>query len=43
MTTNANVLEHSAAPPKSNGTGPTMKALVYLGNGKKAFESHPKP
>jgi len=30
------------ADPSVNGTA-TMKALVYLGNGKKAFEDRPKP
>jgi alcohol dehydrogenase len=43
MTTSASVLEHAEAPPKSGGAGSTMKALVYLGNGKKAFEDRPKP
>ena len=43
MKTGAAVLAHPTAPPTSNGSGTTMKALVYLGNGKKAFEDRPKP
>jgi len=44
MTTNATVLERPAAvPPKSGGAAPSMKALVYLGNGKKSYEDRPKP
>ena len=44
MTTNALVLEHpAAAAPKSGGAAPSMKALVYLGNGKKSYEDRPKP
>jgi alcohol dehydrogenase len=41
MSTHAPVLEH--LPFRSAGVGPTMKALVYLGNGKKIFEDRPKP
>jgi alcohol dehydrogenase len=41
MTTGA-TLPRPAAPSGVAGTA-TMKALVYLGNGKKAFEDRPKP
>ncbi len=40
MTTNASVLTPEA--PARGGTA-TMKALVYLGDGKKAFQDKPKP
>jgi alcohol dehydrogenase len=30
-------------PPAAGGVGATMKALVYLGAGKKAFQDKPKP
>jgi alcohol dehydrogenase len=43
VTTSATVLAHPTAAPTSKGSGSTMKALVYLGNGKKAFEDRPKP
>jgi len=32
-----------ATPPGAGGVGATMKALVYLGAGKKAFQDKPKP
>ena len=40
MTTNGSVL--LAERPAHLGA-PTMKALVYLGDGKKAFQDKPKP
>jgi len=40
MTANGSVL---TAPPASGGATRTMKALVYLGVGKKAFADKPKP
>ena len=43
MAHQSSVLEHAVAPPQSNVSGSTMKALVYLGDGKKAFEARPKP
>jgi alcohol dehydrogenase len=43
MTTKLSTLERAVAPSTSNGSGATMKALVYLGNGKKAFDQRPKP
>ncbi len=42
MTTNATTLHGQTVPPKG-GTTPTMKALVYLGVGKKGLEDRPKP
>jgi alcohol dehydrogenase len=40
MMTNAPVIEK---PSESSGLGSAMKALVYLGDGKKAFQNHQKP
>jgi alcohol dehydrogenase len=39
----ATVTEVSPAPLPSPGLGTTMKALVYLGGGKKVYEDRPKP
>ena len=43
MTTNAAVLHAPPVPPKVGPSGTTMKALVYLGDGKKAYEDRPRP
>jgi alcohol dehydrogenase len=43
MTAGASILTKPAASPKPTGSGSLMKALVYLGDGKKAFEDRPKP
>jgi alcohol dehydrogenase len=43
MTTTATVIEEAPAPFHSAGRGTAMKALVYLGNGKKVLENHQKP
>jgi alcohol dehydrogenase len=40
----AHAVRPGAAPPPLSGAGAaTMKALVYLGDGKKAFQDKPKP
>jgi alcohol dehydrogenase len=36
-------LHVAPAPPKNGGVASTMKALVYLGEGKKAFQDQPRP
>jgi len=43
MTTKATVLQAPIVPPKTNGSATSMKALVYLGDGKKGFVDRPKP
>jgi alcohol dehydrogenase len=43
MTINATVTKESPAPARPAGHGTTMKALVYLGGGKKAFGDNQKP
>jgi alcohol dehydrogenase len=42
MTTNL-VAPVSVPPPKTGGGARTMKALVYLGKGQKAFQDRPRP
>ncbi len=41
--TNAATLQAPAARPQTGGVAATMKALVYLGDGKKAFQAKAKP
>ena len=43
MKTNGTALRERAAPPRIGAAASTMKALVYLGDGKKAFQDKPKP
>ena len=43
MAANVTVLQTKTAPPKVGGAAATMKALVYLGEGKKAYTDRPKP
>ncbi|HEY5096387.1 MAG TPA: zinc-dependent alcohol dehydrogenase family protein [Candidatus Eremiobacteraceae bacterium] len=43
MTPNSSTLLTPVAPPKNGGVASTMKALVYLGDGKKAYQDAPKP
>ncbi len=39
----AGTVLHAPTVPPTGGAVPTMKALVYLGDGKKAFQDKPKP
>jgi alcohol dehydrogenase len=43
MTTHATTPHPPAKTPTNGGAASTMKALVYLGDGKKAFQDKPKP